>query len=156
MRASARPAAPALFTDHPFLHGFDPGFLSEIGEGAEDRSWEPGEFLLREGAEADWFHLLLHGKVALELEAYEKPRLTIQTLGPGDVLGWSWLVPPHHWQLDARAVKPTRTLSLRAEVLRRVLERRPADAYRFLLRLLPVIATRVQNARLQILDVHGV
>ena len=34
----------------------------------------------------------------------------IQMLQGGDVLGWSWLFPPFAWNLQARAVKPTRVI----------------------------------------------
>ena len=29
----------------------------------------------------------------------------VQTIGPGDALGWSWLFAPHRWHFTARAVE---------------------------------------------------
>lgn len=149
-------AAPGLKAlDHPFLYGLSPELVGAIAEAARECSYRPGELLLHEGNAADHFFLIFQGKVALEIETPERPRLTLQTLGPGEVLGWSWLLPPHHWQLDARAVKATRAWVVDASALRRALEARPEDGYRFLLRLLPVIAERLESTRVQLLDIHG-
>lgn len=147
---------PAHLADHPFFHGFDPAFLAAIAEGAAERTYETGNLLVREGAPATEFLLVVHGKVAVEMATPERPRLTIQTIGPGEVLGWSWFFPPRRWTLDARALKPTRAVVVDAAVLRRALDARPEMGYRFLSRLLPVIAERLENTRLQLLDIHGV
>lgn len=141
--------------DHPFLRGLDPGFLGAVGQRAECRRFDTGELLVREGDEAREFFLVYSGKVALEVVAPDAPHLTTQTVGPGEIIGWAWLVPPHRWPIDARALKPTRTLILDASVLRRRFETHPEDGYRFLMRLLPVLAQRLENVRLQLLDLHG-
>lgn len=141
--------------DHPFLRGLDPAFVTRISTGAQETSYEAGELLFREGEEADRFFLVFHGKIALEIVTPDRPRTTIQTVGPGEVIGWSWLVPPNRWRFDARAVKHTRVIALRGSVLRESFEESPADGYRFLLRLLPVLGERLEMARVQILDIHG-
>jgi len=142
--------------DHTFLRGLDADFLTRIGEDAHEHTYETGESIVQEGDVADEFYLIFTGKVALEVGLPDRPRTTIQTLGPGEVLGWSWLVSPYRWRFDARALKPTRVLVLSAGRLRSTLEERPADGYRFLMRLLPVIAERLENTRLQLLDLYGV
>lgn len=153
MTASS-PPRPELVA-HRFFRGMDPEFITSLDRHAYRRTYDTGALLVREGDKADEFLLLFEGKVALEILVPNRPRTTIQTLGPGEVLGWSWLFPPHRWRLDVRALKPTVALGLAADHLRRVLEERPADGYQFLLRLLPVIAARLENTRLQLLDLHG-
>ena len=151
----ARPGSDLPLAEHRFFHGMDPGFLSELAAHAYAREFDTGSLLVREGDPAEEFLLLFHGKVALEIELPDRPRRTLQTVGPGEVLGWSWLVPPHRWRLDGRALKPTRVLGLSASHLRSALEARPEQGYRFLLRLVPVIAQRLENTRIQLLDLHG-
>ena len=146
---------PLRLSDHRFVHGMDPSFVEMLSEKSYERSYEPGDLLVREGDAADEFLLVFHGKVALEILSADRPRTTIQTIGPGEVLGWSWLIAPHRWRLDARAVKPTRVLGIGAAYLRSVLEAHPTEGYQFLLRLLPVIAQRLENTQLQLLDLHG-
>ncbi len=142
--------------DHAFFRGFDAAFVERLSTGALEGSYEAGDLLFREGEPANRFFLVFHGKIAIELAAPDRPRRTIETIGPGDVLGWSWLSPPYRWRFDARAVKSTRTLALDAKTLRDDLDASPKDGYQFLQRLLPVIAERLEMARIQILDIHGV
>jgi len=144
-----------MIAEHPFFHGMDAPFLDVVSHKASERRFETGDLLVEEGNVADAFHLLQHGKVALEVTAPDRPRRTIQTIGRGEVLGWSWLVPPYRWAFDARALKPTHSIVLDAEVLRRALASHPEAGYKFVMRLLAVIAERLENTRLQLLDLHG-
>lgn len=155
MSARDTTPAPPRLSEHKFFQGMDPEFLTRLDELAYVRTFETGALLVREGDPADEFLVIFEGKVALEILSADRPRTTIQTLGPGEVLGWSWLFAPHRWRLDARALKPVRVLGIGASPLRAILDERPADAYRFLLRLLPVIAQRLENTRMQLLDLHG-
>ena len=155
MTSPASAAPVPRVEDHPFFEGFDADFLAEIGSATQLRTHGAGEFLVREGAPAREFLLLVSGKVALEMVTPERPRLTIQTVGPGEVVGWSWLVPPRRWTLDGRVLKTTVAFEVDGDALRRSLETHPAAGYRFLSRLLPVIAERLENTRLQLLDIHA-
>jgi CRP/FNR family transcriptional regulator, cyclic AMP receptor protein len=142
-------------TAHPFFQDWKGELLDELETAVVERTYGPGEMLLKEGDPSDRFFLIRDGKVALEIALPDRPTVTLQTLGGGEVMGWSWLLPPHSWLLDARAVKTTRTLEIPATTLRAVFEAHPADGYRFLLRLLPVIAERLEHTRIQLLDLHG-
>ncbi len=152
---TALPGPRAVLGALPFLEGFPREFVEALTPLAHERSYEVDTTIVREGAPADAFFLLVSGKVALEVVAHDRPRRTIETIGPGEVLGWSWLVPPYRWRLDARAVKPTRLVAIEGAGLRALLDRQPAEGYRFLLRLLPVVAERLENTRVQLLDLHA-
>jgi len=142
--------------EHPFFQGMNREFIELLARNATEQSYGTGDLLIREGEPANEFLLLTHGKVALEVVAPDQPRLTIQTIGPGEALGWSWITAPYRWRLDGRALKPTKAIALEAPILREALESRPSDGYQFLLRLLPVIGQRLENTRMQLLDIHGV
>ena len=143
-------------SDHPFLRGLNPALVEAVSQGSVDTTYETGELLVREGDVADRFHLVFHGEVAVEVGGPEGKRQTVQTIGPGEVLGWSWISPPYLWQFDGRAVKETRVVSLDTSVLRRALEARPVEGYRFLQRLLPVIGQRLENTRVQLLELRDI
>ena len=72
----------------------------------------------QEGKEANTRYLIREGKVALEVVAPGHGSLTIETLGGGDMLGWSWLIPPYRSRFDARAVEMTRAIALDGKCLR--------------------------------------
>jgi CRP-like cAMP-binding protein len=139
----------------PFFQGFDRAFLEAMAHNATERSYDTGKEIVREGDPAHEFFVLLQGKVGLEIESPGRPRRTIQTLSAGEVLGWSWLVAPYRWHLDARALKPTRAIVFDAATIREVLRTRPEDGYQFLMRLIPVVVQRLENTQLQLLDLHG-
>lgn len=146
---------PLRVADHPFFLGLDPDLIREATRLATERRFEAGEWIVRDGDPAAWFFLVFHGKVALEVATAEKPHLTIQTVGPGEVLGWSWLVPPYLWRLDARALKRTQVLAIDGPAFRDALAKHPEQGFRFLERLLPILAQRLENTQIQLLDIHG-
>ncbi|HYA57551.1 MAG TPA: cyclic nucleotide-binding domain-containing protein [Thermoplasmata archaeon] len=141
--------------EHPFFSGMDPQLAKPIVAKAVERLYSAGEVLAEEGTPCEEFFLVYEGKVGLEVGAADRPRLTVQTVGWGELVGWSWLVPPYEWRFEARAVKPTRVVVLDAPTVRQALEANPGLGYQFLLRLLPVVAERLENARVQLLDIHG-
>ncbi|MFZ0829575.1 MAG: cyclic nucleotide-binding domain-containing protein [Thermoplasmata archaeon] len=155
MSATASPNAPLRVADHAFFQGLGPELATQAARLAKERQFDTGEMIVRDGDPASSFYLVFHGKVALELATAEKPHLTIQTVGPGEVLGWSWLVPPFLWRLDARALKPTQVLAIDGEPFRAALAAHPEQGYRFLVQLLPIIAQRLENTQIQLLDIHG-
>jgi CRP-like cAMP-binding protein len=65
------------------------------------------------------------------------------------------LIPPHHWQLDARAVEPTRALALDGKCMRTKCEADHDLGYELLKRFAHIIEERLLQARLQLLDVYG-
>jgi len=148
---SSKPVA-ELLGEHAFFRGASPGLLHAASEGAREQSYRTGEYLLREGRVADELYVVLDGKVALEMYAADRMRLTVQTVGRGEVVGWSWLVPPHRWTLDAIAVKPTRAIAVPASSLWARFQQAPAEGYEFLLRLVPVLAGRIQAMEMQLLE----
>jgi CRP/FNR family cyclic AMP-dependent transcriptional regulator len=155
MTDGAPPAGSFHLATHQFFHGLDADLLAVLQRTARVRSFATGEMLLREGDPADAFFLVLHGKVALEYAGPSPVHRILQTIGRGEVLGWSWLVPPYRWRLDARAVKPTEAILLDAPALRAALDAHPAAGYHFLARLLPVVAERLENTRLQLVEADG-
>ena len=142
-------------SEHRFFQGFEGPLVGLLQKEAVERTYAPGELLVREGDPADKFVLVFEGKVALEIATPGKPHLMIETIGAGDALGWSWLFPPQHWRLDGRALKTTRALVLDAPRVRAILDAHPTEGYAFVLRLLPVIAERLENTRVQLLDIYG-
>lgn len=140
---------------HAFLEGLSPSFVEALEPGTQARTYRIGEAVIHEGAPAKELLLIEHGKVALEMEAADHPRLTLLTVGPGEVVGWSWLIPPHHWNVDGRALKTTEILAVDGRLIRKLLDDRPEEGMRFLLRLLPVITRRLEIARTQVMDIHG-
>ncbi|MBX7152143.1 cyclic nucleotide-binding domain-containing protein [bacterium] len=145
----------AYLIEHPFLQGFSQHHLELIVGCAKNVRFDTGEFIFKEGQEANEFYLIRHGKVALEMYAAEKGHITIQTISEGDVLGWSWLIPPYNWQFDARAVEITRAIALDGKCLRDKCEHDHDLGFELLKRFSNIVSQRLESTRLQLLDVYG-
>lgn len=146
----------SYLTEHPFLKGIDPRHITFIAGCASNKQFPEGQFIFREGEEANYFYIILHGKVAIELFTPERGSITIQTIGNGEVLGWSWLIPPHRWRFDARVIESTNAIVLDGRCLRSKCEQDHDLGYELLKRFAGVITSRLEATRLQLLDVYGV
>jgi CRP-like cAMP-binding protein len=122
---------------------------------AREQAFEPGEHLLREGDPADAFFVVCSGGVAVETHVPGRGAVTLETLHDGDVLGWSWMVPPHRTAFDARALEATRVLVFDGPQLRARLDREPALASALLRVLVAAFTQRLQDARLRLLDLYA-
>ncbi|MBI5835826.1 MAG: cyclic nucleotide-binding domain-containing protein [Candidatus Eisenbacteria bacterium] len=145
----------SILGEHAFLRDISPEHLSLITGCASNVRFETGSTLFREGDEATQFFVVREGRVALDIFAPGRGPITIQTVAAGEVLGWSWLVPPYHWRFSARAVERTRAIALDGACLRSKCERDYALGYELLKRFTHIMSQRLDATRLQLLDVYG-
>jgi len=144
-----------VLAEYPFTQGLAPAHQQLIAGCGQNVAFAPGELLIREGAQADTFYALRAGRVALELHAASRGPLVVQTLGEGEVLGWSWLFPPYTYAFDARALEPTRAVAFDGACLRGKCEQDHELGYQLMKRMAEVFARRLAATRLQLLDVYG-
>jgi len=121
----------------------------------QDVFFEPNDLIMREGAPADRFYLIKQGLVAVETHVPGRGPVRVETLGPGDLLGFSWLFPPRHWSTDARAVEPTDARAFDAKCVTERFLADPAAACALTLRMLKQMYDRLERARMQRLDVFS-
>ncbi len=144
-----------LLAEHPFFQGMENRHLELLVGCASNVRFEAGQYLFRQGEAANHFYLIRHGKVAIEIHAQERGAIILQTIGEGEVVGWSWLVSPHRWMFDARAVELTRAVALGGECLRRKCDEDHDLGYALLKRFAGVITERLESVRLQLINIHG-
>ena len=147
--------AEKILAEHPFFEGLDPELLKIIASRANDVRFEAGQMIYREGDEADQFLLVRGGKVAIEIFSDRGGSLIIQTVGPGDVLGWSWLFPPFKRRFDTRAIEATTAFALDGKFLREKAEEDYRLGYELLKRFSRIVLERLQATRLQLMDIYG-
>ncbi len=140
-----------ILTEHPFLSGLEDRHLDLLVGCASNVRFDAGEFILREGEEANQFYLIRHGKVALEVSPPGRRPIIVLTLGEAEVLGWSWLVPPYRWKFDARAIELTRAIALDGKCLRKKSEEDHDFGYELLKRFAHIIEKRLEATRMQLL-----
>lgn len=144
-----------LLSEHALFEGFGAAHLDALAELATERSLPTGTLLFREGELAKWCYILRDGRLALEVHSPTDHARVVGTLGPGQLVGWSWLIPPFRWQFDARAITDVDLVAFDAARLIEVADADPTLGYPLLRRMLEMSVARLQQARLQALDVYG-
>ena len=143
-----------LLKEHDFLRGLNERHLEFLTGCASNVRYAADKFLFKEGQEADASYLLRSGRVTLEVGVPGRGPVQIQTIEPGEVLGWSWLYPPYRWQFDARAVEPVRAFALDGTCLRSKCEADHDFGYELVKRFLYQVHIRLERTRMQLLDVY--
>ncbi len=143
------------FATHAFCEALSDRHRTRLATGARPFCASPGEFLARAGDPAHAFYLIQSGHVGIGSHLGERGAVRIQTLGPGDVVGWSWLLPPHEWQFDARAVDSVHGLLFDAAWLREQCEQDHELGYHLLKELLAVVTRRLGACRIIQLDIYN-
>jgi CRP-like cAMP-binding protein len=129
--------------------------LGTVLGAAREVGFAAGVTLFEDGQDAVGCWLIRRGQVALETSVPGRGQVTVQTLGAGDVLGWSWLVTPHRWHFTAVVTAPVTAIELDTVRLRALAEHDPALGYALALGLFEVLLGRLQSTRARLLDVYG-
>ena len=140
---------------HPFLAGMNRVQLALLTDCAMVTHFKTGQAILCDGEFANRFYLIETGKVVLESVAGMGDPVVIETIGSGDLLGWSWMFPPYTWQFTARAVEPTTAIFFYGTILREYCEKDHSLGYELFKRMSAVMIKRLQAARKKMLAFHA-
>ncbi|MZF87821.1 cyclic nucleotide-binding domain-containing protein [Streptomyces sp. SID5643] len=140
-----------------------PNLASSLSAGHRERlmrvarevSFDTGTRLFEEGRHADRFWIVRTGTVVLDLHVPGRRAAVIESLGHGELVGWSWHFPPYLWQLGAEAVSPVRAHEFGAEAVR-ALCARDAEFGRAIADWVGrVVAHRLHASRVRLLDLYA-
>lgn len=144
-----------ILVDHPFLEGMEANHIHFLTTCTANVVFKPGEYLLREGGTADLIYLIREGEADVQVYGPGSGVMTIGTLGPGEVAGWSWAIPPYTNHFDVSAKGRVRAVSLDAQCLREKCRKDPEFGYEMLARMTKAMEERLMATRLQLLDFYG-
>ncbi len=144
-----------ILREHPFFHGMEDRHIQLIAGCSMNVRFEAGQVLFHEGDPADHFYLVREGLVSVQVMIPHDGLTTVQTVGAGEVLGWSWLFPPYRWHFDARAQPPTHALAFDGKCLRAKCEEDHDLGYEIYKRFMQIVTGRLEATRLQLLDMYG-
>jgi CRP/FNR family transcriptional regulator, cyclic AMP receptor protein len=144
-----------LLAEHPFFADLAPEYLELMTGCARAARFEGGEFLFREGEPANAFYVVRRGRVAITTITPHEGAVTIKTVEEGEIVGWSWLIPPYTWHFAARALEPTVVIALDAECVRRKSEDDHEFGFQVMRRFAEVMASRLEATHLQLLNVYA-
>jgi CRP/FNR family transcriptional regulator, cyclic AMP receptor protein len=144
-----------LIADHPFWKGLDPHYFPLLNECASEERFGLQQQIFQEGSDANRFYLIHAGRVALETFVPGRGVVTIQTIGAGEALGWSWLFPPYRWHFSARSIDATAVATLDGRALREKAKENHDFGYDITMRIAQVMLQRLQATRMQLLDFYA-
>ncbi len=139
-----------ILGDVPLFRGMTQAALELIAGCGSTVRFHQTEILFGEGDPADTFYVLHHGSVTIETLVPERGMVTIDTLGRGDVVGWSWLFPPYRWHFEARARSLVRATAFDAACLRAKCESDPAFGYDLMARFAQILIDRLRRTQLRL------
>jgi CRP-like cAMP-binding protein len=76
----------------------------------------------------------------------------MDTIGMGELLGWSWLFPPFKWAFGAVAAGPVEAFEFDGPAVRACCAADPALGYELTQLLTRVIANRLQATRIKLIS----
>ncbi len=144
-----------LLAEESLFQGLDKDTLEFVAGCGRNVHFSPEDRILTEGEAANTFYVLRSGSVALSFFVPGRGGVVIDTLGQGEVLGWSWLFEPYRWQFDAEAREEVAAVAFDGACLRAKCETDPHLGYVLTQRFAKVILGRLQSVRLRVLDVYG-
>ncbi|MFI7298358.1 cyclic nucleotide-binding domain-containing protein [Streptomyces sp. NPDC050121] len=104
---------------------------------------------------ADRFWVIRSGAVSLVQQVTSLRRVTVASLGAGDLLGWSWLFPPYRWDFGAEAFSPVRAYEFEAQPVLKLCEEDPALGLSLVRIVAEILAHRLEMTRGRLMEQYG-
>ena len=145
----------AALAAHPFLRGMSPDQLSVLAGAARDVTFPAKHRLFDDGGNATRFWLIQSGHVSLDLHVPGEGSVVIETVGMGELLGWSWLFPPYRWAFGAVTATAVEAFEFDAATVRERCAADPELGYEFNQRVARVLAKRLQATRIRLIARSG-
>ena len=142
-----------ILDEHPVFRGMREHHIRILAESSTVVRFEPGDVIFEEGEPAHRFYLIRTGRVALQLVSYRIEPFALMTLEEGDIIGWSWLFPPHRWKFTARALDVIRAISLDARSVSARCDEDHDLGYELLKRFAQVNDNRIEALSLHFVEV---
>jgi len=142
----------AKLKEHTFCKDFTRDQVDVIASLSTWRDFQTNEVIFRTGDPSDKFFMVFSGHISIAVFLSDRGTTAIETIGEGDILGWSWFSPPYQWRFSAMALEETGAIAVNGKALREICEKDHALGYQILKKLILVYTQRLEMARSQILD----
>lgn len=138
------PMIKAIVKEHAFFRDFSDKQIDLIAGGARELTFAPGQVIFRQGEPASEFFLVESGAVTLESHRGGQKTISIEKVGPGELVGWSWLFPPFTWHFGATALEPTKVIVFQGSNLLVAAEGDHQFGYELMKRVTQILIHRLQ------------
>ena len=138
------------FAPFPALAALRPDQQELIGSSVRTTGYVKRQRLATQGERAIGCWLIRSGQVGIDLLIPGRGTVMVQTIGPGEIAGWSWLVPPYRWRFGVVALCDVDTIVLDTERLRALCADIPEFGRDLALAMAGTMAQRIEHARSRI------
>jgi CRP/FNR family cyclic AMP-dependent transcriptional regulator len=155
--------SPELIRRYPFFAGLSHEHITTLAKVAEELNVEVGHYFFHEGDELTHFYIVLEGAVAIVIEVPARDvehklaeqfsgelrtrEEVLSAIGPGEVFGWSALVPPHQAMSSGKATTPCRGVAFDAKQLFKIFETDCGFGYIMMQKMAQVVRDRLRDMR---------
>ncbi|MCX4767572.1 cyclic nucleotide-binding domain-containing protein [Streptomyces sp. NBC_01275] len=137
------------------LTALPPPQRRRLMELAREVSFPEDARIFEAGGTADRFWVIRSGAVSLDQRVTSVRRVTVASLGAGDLLGWSWLFPPYQWDFGAEAFSPVRAYVFEAQPVLKLCEEEPALGLSLVRIVAEILAARLEMTRGRLMEQYG-
>ncbi|MER6955428.1 MULTISPECIES: cyclic nucleotide-binding domain-containing protein [unclassified Streptomyces] len=137
------------------LTALPPPQRQRLMELAREVSFADDARIFEAGGTADRFWVIRSGAVSLVQQVTSLRRVTVASLGSGDMLGWSWLFPPYQWDFGAEAFSPVRAYEFQAQPVLKLCEEDPALGMSLVRIVAEILAHRLEMTRGRLMEQYG-
>ncbi|MDC0769776.1 cyclic nucleotide-binding domain-containing protein [Streptomyces sp. HD] len=122
---------------------------------AREVSFPEDTRIFEAGGTADRFWVIRSGAVSLDQRVTSLQRVTVASLGAGDLLGWSWMFPPYQWDFGAEAFSPVRAYEFEAAAVLRLCEEDTQLGLSLVRHVAEILAHRLEMTRGKLMEHYG-
>ena len=143
--------SPETLRRYALFAGIEPAKFKDIAMISEEVQCDEGCWIFRESDDASALYIIQSGEVDLKLildEASEKT-VDITKLGEGSVIGWSSLIEPCAYTLNAVAASPVKLVKIDADGLLEMMESDTNLGFSLMKQLSQALGERLTNLRVQ-------
>ena len=144
-----------VISEHPFCKDLESPYVDLLVGCSGSIRVPEGLHLFRAGSEANQFYLIREGKILLEIPSAQSPSPKPETVEAGEVLGWSWLVPPYRWCFGARAIEPVSAISMSGKCIRAKCEKNSDLGYVLLKKTVEMLGRHSEATRIRLFDLYS-
>lgn len=144
-----------ILQEHSFFEGLTSDELAFVAGCGKNVVFQEGHVIARPSDPANEFYLIREGRVALSIGSVAKQPFVFQTLGPNEIVGLSWLIPPYQWTAFVEAQSKIHAISIDGKCLRQKCENDPKLGFKLMKHLVQVMVKREEAFLLHLLDVYG-
>lgn len=142
--------SPELVRRYPFFAGLNMEQITTLAKAADELSVEPGHYFFKEGEELSCFYIIYEGQVGIVVNLPSLGKeVAVSTLGPGDMFGWSALVPPYETTAPAKAMTRCRVFCFDCRAIRAGFSQDWQFAYIMMERTAQIIRERLRDLRIE-------